>query len=182
MASAHFVHLAFDHHNIVVSSTHHKIHVSCLQLVESRIDDEFSIYTCHAHLRYGAVERHVRNRYRSRCGKAGKGIGHINAIRREKDDVDKRVGVVVVGEQRAQNPIDKTRREDFIIRGATFALLETARETPESRELLFIFNLEWHEVNPFAGLLGRHNCRKKHRIVHAQLNRSIGLLGKFASL
>ena len=40
---AHLIHLTFYHHDVVVGSTDHKVHVSLFHLLESRVDDIFAI-------------------------------------------------------------------------------------------------------------------------------------------
>ena len=36
-------------------------------------------------------------------------VGHVLAVGREHDDVDKRIGMIVVGEKRTEYAVDKTR-------------------------------------------------------------------------
>ena len=44
-----FVHFAFNHHNIFISSTYHKVHVGFLKLFKGRVDDELTIDAGYAH-------------------------------------------------------------------------------------------------------------------------------------
>ena len=53
------VHFTFHHHDILISSAYHEIHVCLFQLVESRVDDELAIDTCYAHFGNRSVERNI---------------------------------------------------------------------------------------------------------------------------
>ncbi len=68
---ADFVHLAFYHHDIVVGSADHQLHVGFFELLECGIDHKLTAYTRHAHFGDGSVERYVAHCQSSRCGEAG---------------------------------------------------------------------------------------------------------------
>ena len=56
---AHFLHLAFHHHDVFLSGTHHEVHVGVFELLESRVDDKLTIDTCNAYLRDWSLERNI---------------------------------------------------------------------------------------------------------------------------
>ncbi len=62
---AHFVHLAFHHHDVVVGSAYHQFHVGFLKLFECGVDDEFAVDTRNTHFGYGTVEGDVAHSYGS---------------------------------------------------------------------------------------------------------------------
>lgn len=45
-----FVHLAFHHHDVVLSGTNHDVHVGLFHLLESRVNNILAIDTSHANL------------------------------------------------------------------------------------------------------------------------------------
>ena len=53
---AHFLHLAFHHHDVLSRSTNHDVHVGLFHLVEGRVNDILTVNTGHAHLTDGALE------------------------------------------------------------------------------------------------------------------------------
>ena len=179
---AHFVHFALDHHNIIVSRTYHQFHVSFLNLLKRRVDNEFAVDACNAHLGNGLFKRHIAHCDGSRCGKTCQGIGGVNAVAREHQDVNDGVGVIIRGEQGPEHTVNKTRGQDLVVAGATLATGETAGETAIGGEFLLIFNSKGHEVHALVGLLGRTYGGQQHRVVEPQFNSSIGLLSKLSSL
>ncbi len=56
---AHFLHLAFHHHDVFLCGTHHEVHVSLFELLESRVDNKFTIDTSNAYLRDWSLERNI---------------------------------------------------------------------------------------------------------------------------
>ena len=55
----HLAHLAFHHHYVVVGGSDHKLHIGALELLESRVDDKFSVDTSDTYLGDRTVERNV---------------------------------------------------------------------------------------------------------------------------
>ncbi len=90
--------------------------------------------------------------------------------------------MVVVGEKGAEYAVDQTCGEHFIVACAAFAFEETAGETAGCRKFLFVFNLQGHKINTLSCFLGRDNRGQEHGVAHANLNRSIRLLGQLAGL
>ena len=55
----YFVHFTFYHHDVLISSGHHQIHISFFQLFKSRIDNELTVDTCYTYFRNRSVERNI---------------------------------------------------------------------------------------------------------------------------
>lgn len=178
----HFVHFAFDHHDIVVGGAYHQLHIGLFELLECGVDDKFAVDACNAHLGDGAVERYVADGEGGTGCQSGQGVRHVYAVGREHDDVDERVGVVIVGEKGTQYAVHEARGQNFVIVGAAFAFEEAAGEASCCREFFFVFDLERHKVYAFAGFLGGDDCCQKHGIAHAELHGAISLFGQFAGL
>ena len=179
---AHFVHFAFDHHDVVVGGADHEFHVGFLEFVECGVDHELTVHTGHTHFGDGTVEGYVAHGDGGRCGQAGEAVGSVDSVGGEEDNIDEGVGVVIVREKGTEHTVDQTGGEDFIIARAAFALEEAAGETTGSGEFLFVFNLQWHEIDTFSGFLGRYHGGQKHGVAHAHFYRSIGLLCQLAGL
>ena len=58
-AFGHFVHFAFNHHDILFGGTYHDVHVGLLELVEGGVDNVFAVDACYAHFRDGAFKGNV---------------------------------------------------------------------------------------------------------------------------
>ena len=56
---AHFLHLAFHHHNAVHGAGHHDVHVGDFQLRAQGVDDELSVDAGHADFRHRSIKRNV---------------------------------------------------------------------------------------------------------------------------
>ena len=79
---AHLIHLTLDHHDVLVGSTNHKVHVGLFHLLESRVDDIFAIDANHANLRDWTLERNTAHSHCSRSSKSGKCVWLVFFIRR----------------------------------------------------------------------------------------------------
>ncbi len=55
----YFVHFTFYHHDILISSGYHQVHISFFQLFKSRIDNELTVDTCHTYFRDRSVEWNI---------------------------------------------------------------------------------------------------------------------------
>ena len=53
------VHLTFHHHDVILCSTYHQVHVGISHLCLRRINYEFTADTCHANLRNRTLERNI---------------------------------------------------------------------------------------------------------------------------
>ena len=55
----HFLHLTFHHHDVLLGSTYHQVHIGLLKLLPCGVDDELAVYASHSNLRDGALEWYV---------------------------------------------------------------------------------------------------------------------------
>ena len=58
-ALGHFVHFAFDHHDVFLGGAYHDVHVGLSELLEGGVDDVLAVDACHAYFRDGSVEGYV---------------------------------------------------------------------------------------------------------------------------
>ena len=75
-----FVHLAFNHHDVVVGGAYHEFEVGVLELLEGGVDDELTVDAGYADLADGAVEGDVADGNGGRCGQAGQAVRHLFAV------------------------------------------------------------------------------------------------------
>ena len=55
----YFIHFTFHHHDVFISGTNHKVHVSFFQLIESRVDNELSVDACYTYFGDRSVEGNI---------------------------------------------------------------------------------------------------------------------------
>ena len=175
---AHFLHFAFDHHDVFNRGGHHEVHVGGLELGEGGVDDEAAVDAGHAHFGDGPVEGHVGHGEGCRGGQAGERVGHVDAVGGVEGDVDEGFGVVVVGEEGAQGAVHEPRHEDFVVGGASFAAGEASGEASVGGEFFLVIYRQGHEVRAGHGFLGRYDGGEQHGVAHAQHDRAVGLLGQ----
>ena len=126
-----FLHLAFHHHDVVISSADHNVHIGLLKLLESRVNDKFTVYPCNPYFRDRASERNIAHGQSSRCCKSGQSIGHIYPVCGEQYDIYIDFSVEVIREQRSQRPVHKTASQDFIIGSTSFTACKSTGKTSE---------------------------------------------------
>ena len=56
---AHFLHLTFDHQDVVVGGSHHYVDVRTVHHAEIRVDDQLTVNSCNAYLGNRPSERNV---------------------------------------------------------------------------------------------------------------------------
>ena len=76
----YLVHLALDHHDVVIGGTNHQLDVGAFYFVKCRVNDEFAVNASYAHFADRAVEGDVAHCESSRCGKTGECVGHVFAV------------------------------------------------------------------------------------------------------
>ncbi len=177
---AHFLHFAFHHRDVVDRGTHHQFQVGLFHLGHRRVDDELAVHTGHANFGYGTVERNIGNGKGRGRGQGGESIGQVVAIARNEIDQHLGVGMVVVGEQGTQSPVDQTGNQDFIFRKTSFALEKTAGETSHGSVFLLIIHRKGHEVDVLAHFGLAADRSQDHGVATFDDSRTVGLLGQFA--
>ena len=178
----HFLHLSLHHHDVLLSSTYHKVHISFLHLFECRVDDKLTIDACNTHLRDRAFEWDVRASQSTTCSKSCKSIRLIYTVSGEKDYVNINLSVEIAWEKWAESAVNKAACEDFLIACLTFTLCETAWEAACSGILLTILYLQWHEICSRNCILCGTNSSEEHGVTHLEGTRAVSLLSQLTGL
>ena len=176
------LHLTLYHHDILLGSTDHQVHIRLLQLSIGRIDYELAVYTSDTNLTDRTLEWNIATAQRSTCSKTGKSIRHVNAIGTEQNNIHINLGMIVAWEQWTQCTVHQTACKDFLVICLTLTLCETARETSGSTVLFTVFNLQRHKICARNSILGSTNSGQEHSVVHTQHNGTIGLFGQLSGL
>ena len=179
---ANLLHLALNHHDILLGSTYHQVHISLLQLCKGGVDNVFSVDTCHTNLTDGAIKRYVAAAQCSTGGKTCQCIGHIHAICRIKDYIHINLCMVIAGEQRTQGTVNQTTCQNLVVICLTLALCKTAGKTSGCTVLFTILYLQRHKICAGNSILGTANSGQEHGIVHAQHHGTIGLFCQLSGL
>ena len=119
---------AFHHADVFHRGGHHQFEAGVFHLGEGRVDDVFVADEGHAHFRDRAMEGDVGHADGGRGCQGGESIGGLVLVVRQEVDLDDGLGMVVIGEQRAQGAVDEARDEHFVVGGLGLAFEETARE------------------------------------------------------
>ena len=124
----HFFAFAFHHADVLHGGGHHQFEAGVFHLCEGRVDDIFVADEGHAHFRNRAVEGDVGHADGGRGGQGCKRVGRGLFVVREQVHLHDGLGVIVVGEQRAQGAVDEAGDKHFVVGGLGLAFEETARE------------------------------------------------------
>ncbi len=179
-ALGHLLHLALHHHNVVLRGGNHQFEVGVLALLKRGVDDHLTIHARHAHLANRTLERNVGASQSRRSRQTGYALGHIDAIGTVKGDVDKRISMVISGEERTQSAVDKTRNQYLIVARLALAAGEAAREASGGSEFLLVLNRQRHKVRTRHGILGTAYRRQNHRVAQRRHHGSVRLLRQLA--
>ncbi len=145
---------AFHHEELTAETGVEEVKIGLLALFVGGVDNPFAIDAPNAHAPDRPHEGDVGDVKRGRGGVDGKDVALMLAIAADEHGVDLDVVVIAVGEEGADRAVAHTRREDFLLGGASFALEETSGEATGGVELLAVFALQREEVDAFAGLVG----------------------------
>ena len=88
--------------------------------------------------------------------------------------------MIIRREQRTQGAVDQTSRQHLCIVGLTLTLHKTTRVATAGGILLFVLNLQRHEIRVGFGIFCGHHRTEEHRAAHLDDHRAIGLLGQLA--
>ena len=137
----YFLHLALHHHDVLLGSTDHEVHVGILELLESGVDDKLAANACHAHFGDGTLEGDITASQSCRSGKASQSIGHVHTIGREEDYIHINFSMVVAGEKGTQRAVHKTTGQYLVVISFTLTLRKTAGKTSGCKILLSVLYL-----------------------------------------
>ncbi len=167
---------AFQHHDRIGRGGDHQRDVAVLEIADKGIDDELAIDPAHAHGGNGAVVRYVGDFQRGRRRDQREHIRIVVAVRGKHRNDDLRFLVVALGEQRTHRAVDKARRENFFLRGASLALEETAGNLAGGEGPFLVVDGEREKVHLLAALVGRHDRGEHNRIPILREHRAMRLL------
>ncbi len=179
---AGLVKLSLHHHDVVVGGAYHQFDIGLGYLVESGVYDPFAVDAGHTHLGDRAVEGDVAHSQGGRCGQTCQRVGSVVLVGREQRHVHKRLCMIVVGEKRTQHAVYKTGSQNLVVVATAFPLKESTGITSDGCVFFFVLYSQGHEVHALAGLAGRTYGCKQHRVAHAQLYSTVGLLGQLPGL
>ena len=100
------LHLAFHHHDVVDGGGDDHVDVGVLHLFDGGVDDHLAINAADADFGDGAFPRDVGDGEGGGGGEAGQGVGQVVAVARDEGDEHLRLGVEVVGEERAEGAVN----------------------------------------------------------------------------
>ena len=179
---ADLFHLTLDHHYVLLGSGDHKFDVALFHLGESRVDYELAVDTAYANLGDRAFERQVRGGQGAGCGKSGKRVRLYVLLSGDQGDIHEGLEVVVRWPERPDRTVDETGDKNLIIRGFSFSLHKSARETACGIILFLVVNGQRHEIRTLLDFLCCADRCQKHRASHLYHCGAIRLLGQFTGL
>ena len=156
--------------------------MSAVELFLGGVHHILSVNAGHAAFADGGFDGYVAACQGGRGGKAGQGVGQVNAVGAEQHDVYEYFSVIVAWEQRTEHAVNQSARQDFVVRGAAFTFGETAGEASGSGILLAVVALQRHEIGSRHCILRSAHCGQQHGVVQAQDGASVGLFGHLACL
>ena len=178
----HLFHLAFNHHNVVQCGGNHQLEVGALALLEGRVDNKLSVNAGYTYLGYRSLKRYIRARQCCRGSQTGYRLRHIYTVSRIHRNVDKRVCVVVSGEERTERTINEACNQDLVVRCFAFAAGKASGKTSCGGKLLFVLNRQRHKVCTGHSVFGGAYCGKDHGVAQGCHHGSVCLLGELAGL
>ena len=88
-------HLALNHHDVVIRSSHHQLEVCSFALFKCRVNHHLAIYACYTHFAHGCLERYIRASQSSTSSQTGNRLRHIYAICRIHRYINEGLCVIV---------------------------------------------------------------------------------------
>ena len=134
--------------------------VEVLHLLDRRVDLDLALDDADPGRADRAHERHAGQRQRGGGGDHRQNVGIVLEVIGEHGRDDLRLAAELVGEQRADRPVDQARRQRLALGRAAFALEVAAGNAAGGEGLLLIVDGEGEEV--LAGL-GRLLARRRWR-------------------
>ena len=176
----HLVGAALDHADRVDGSRHDQVELGLFHLSAARVGDECAVDLAHANTSDGALERCVRDVEGCRCAAHGERV-RVTAFVVRQDSTDHlSLVAVVLRELRANRAVDHPRDERLALVGATLALEVVAGDGAVGAVAILVLHCERQEVE--AGRATGHGGHENSRVVHADHDGAVGLLGHHASL
>ena len=176
---AHFLHLAFHHHNAVHGAGHHDVHVGDFQLRAQGVDDKLSVDAGHADFRHRSVKRNVGHGDGCARGETSQAVGEHFFVGAHQLDHDLCSSVVIAREQRTQCAVDESHHQHLSVGRTGLALKESSWETTSGRIFFAVIHGEWKEIHVHRFVAG-HDGGQQHGVARADDHRTVSLLGELA--
>ncbi len=177
---AHFLHLAFHHHDVVLGGSDDKVEVGAIDILHGGIDNILAVKIRHTHFGDGAVEGDIGHCESGSGSKSCKLVGHSVLVTGDEGYLHLDLGVEIVGEKGTEGAVDQAGNKDFVLGRTCLTFEKTARKATHSGILLLIIYGKGHEIDVLTYLLFGAYGGKKHGVVHSYYGSAVGLFGKFA--
>ena len=123
------VHLALNHHDILVGCSNHNIQIGSCQLALGRVNHKLPIHTSYTYLGNRTVERNITHGNSCRGSQSGQTIRHRLFICRVQRYLHESFCMVIIREQRSQSPVNQTGYQNLVIGSPSLSTGETTGET-----------------------------------------------------
>ena len=168
---------ALDHDDRFAGAGDSKVQVGELELLEGGVQDPRPFDPADAHRGNRAVPGHFGHRERRGRRRHAEHVGVVFLICRKHVDEDLHFVLEAFREERPDGAVDHTRRGDFLIGGAAFALQKTAGNLAGGVGLLAVFDGQ-RKVWKVRDVLGHRYRGQHHRLAELEETRSCCLLGQ----
>ena len=179
---ADFLHLAFNHHDVVLCCGNDKVEIGAVDVLHRGVDDIFAVKIAYAYFADGAVEGYVAHGKCRGCCQCCQLVGHGVLVARNQGYLYLHFGMEIVGEKRTQGTVYKACNQNLVFRRTGLTLEKTPREATHGGIFFLIVNGEWHEIHKLSYFFLRTYGGQQHGVVHAHHCAAVGLLGQFAGL
>ena len=160
------LHLAFDHHDVLLGCSHHKLEVCLFRLGECRVDPELAVNPCHAYFGDRSEERKVACCQGCGCCKSCKCVRLDVLLGGDEPDIHEYCKVEIFREKRPEGAVHEPCYKDFIVGSLSFPFHESSRKSSGRVEFFLVIYLEWKEVSSFSYFFCAGHCGKKHSATH----------------
>ncbi len=165
-----------DHHDRVVRTGDHEVHVGELKLLERRVEHPLALHAAHADACDRLRKRDFRRVQRVAGGDQPEDVGVVLLVGADHVDEDLHFVLEPLGEQRPDRAVDDAAGEDFLVAGAPFALDEAAGDLARRVCALLVLDRK-REERQRALLVAHRDGGQDHGVAELDQRRSGGLLG-----
>ena len=165
-----------DHRHRVLRADDDQVEVGDIALGAGRVEDDLVVDQSDANGAYRVVEGDVGEHERSRCAVDREDVGVVLLVGRENVGDDLGLVEVPRREERPQRPVGQAAGDDLLLRGASLALEEAAREATRRRGVLAVVDGEGQKAARCA--VRRHAGGGQHdRLAELHGAGTVGLPG-----
>src|SRR3984957_14900679 len=179
-ALAQLLRLRFDHQHAFAGAGNEKVELRVRQLVDLWIEHVLAVDIADARAADRAEEGNAGDRQRRRRADQRDDVGIVLEIMREHGADYLRLVEKARREKRADRPVDEARGQRLLLRGATLALEEAARDLARGEGLLLVVHREREEILPRLGLLHGDRGAQHGGLAVGREHGAVGLAGDAA--